>query len=123
MEDIEKLSYLIYLPSHKIKSISYLEYYNHYYNLTLKRKSNIQIWFDDLYHFFENKQQLLINIQSVANVLLYPINRYNINFINTCNIINYKINNRKKTIYISLDRFLPFDLIELIYKISIYLDY
>ena len=123
MEDIEKLSYLIYLPSHKIKSISYIEYYNHYYNLTLERKTNIHLWFEKLYQFFEHKQELLINIQSAADVLLYPINRYNINFIKTCNTINYKINRRKEAISISLTSYLPFDLIELIYKISIYIDY
>lgn len=120
MEDIDKIAYLIYLPSYKIKSISYIDYYNHYYNLTLKRGYNIKLWFEELYQFFENKQQLLINIHSVANVLLYPINRYNINFINTCNAINYKINKRKEAISISLTNYLPLDLIELIYKISIY---
>ena len=58
---------------------------------------------------------LLINIKSAADVLLYPINTYNIHFIDTCTYINYQIIKRRKTIFISLDNHLPLDIIELIY--------
>ena len=119
MDDILQLCHLIYLPSYKLKYISFCDFYIRFYNLTIINKNEIYLWFNELYDIFETNKMLLINIKSAADVLSYPINKYNINFIDKCYYINYQIIKRRKTISISLDKHLPLDIIELIYKISI----
>ena len=42
MDDIVQLCHLIYLPSYKLKHISFSEFYNRFYNLTIKKKKDIQ---------------------------------------------------------------------------------
>lgn len=119
MEDILQLCHLIYLPSYKLKYISFCDLYNRFYKLTINKQKDIYLWFNELYDIFETQNMLLINIKSAADVLSYPINKYNIHFIDKCHYINYQIIKKRKIISISLDKHLPLDIIELIYKISI----
>lgn len=119
MEDILQICNLIYLHPNKLKYISYVEYYTRYYNLTIKKKNYIKEWFEALFIILEEQQLVLKNIKSVADILLYPIKQYNINFIYKCININYRIITRKVSIFYVLSHFIPLDLVEYIYKMSI----
>ena len=116
--DIDLIIKLCYLDSSIIKNYRFEFLYSKYYNMTIYSKNRVQFirdFFDSIYKNLLNNKLIIKNIKSVNDVLLYPINLYNIDFINKCEQINNTIIKERYSIIKCLNKYLNKDFIYFFY--------
>ena len=107
--------YLCYIDKKFFKQLSYERCYTLYYNMTIYNQHNIKDWFNNLFNQIKANNLLIKNINETADILLYPINNYDITYIKHCNRINNEIIYTRLIIIKALNIYLSNDLIEWFY--------